>query len=129
MDSPTSDHHIGHGLSTAGTDTNLAAYADILRPLGRLVAIDDFGPVEIGLLKSKSISFHWEFMFTRSLHQTPDQAVQRHILNQIARLVDAGIVTTTATTDLGTISAEHLREAHRMLESGRTIGKITMTGF
>ncbi|MGW5330575.1 zinc-binding alcohol dehydrogenase family protein [Streptomyces sp. NPDC004014] len=120
---------VDYVFSTAGTDKNLAAYADILKPLGRLVAIDDFGPVEIGLLKSKSISFHWEFMFTRSLHQTPDQAVQRHILNQIARLVDAGIITTTATTDLGTINAEHLREAHRMLESGRTIGKITMTGF
>ncbi|MGR6974035.1 zinc-binding alcohol dehydrogenase family protein [Streptomyces cynarae] len=116
-------------FSTAGTDQNLAAYADVLKPLGRLVAIDDFGPVEIGLLKSKSISFHWEFMFTRSLHQTPDQAVQRHILNQIARLVDAGILTTTATTDLGTINAEHLREAHRVLESGKAIGKITLTGF
>ncbi|CAM5554132.1 MULTISPECIES: zinc-binding alcohol dehydrogenase family protein [Streptomyces] len=116
-------------FSTAGTDRNLTAYADILKPLGRLVAIDDFGPVEIGVLKSKSISFHWEFMFTRSLHQTPDQAVQRHILDQIARLVDAGILTTTATTDLGTINAEHLREAHRVLESGKAIGKITMTGF
>ncbi|OMI35378.1 zinc-binding alcohol dehydrogenase family protein [Streptomyces sparsogenes] len=116
-------------FSTAGTDRNLAAYADILKPFGRLLAIDDFGPVEIGLLKSKSISFHWEFMFTRSLHRTPDQAVQRHILNQIARLVDAGILTTTATTDLGTINAEHLREAHRVLEAGKAIGKITMTGF
>ncbi|UXY32140.1 zinc-binding alcohol dehydrogenase family protein [Streptomyces sp. HUAS TT20] len=120
---------VDYVFSTAGTDQNLAAYADILKPFGRLVAIDDFGPVEIGLLKSKSISFQWEFMFTRSLHRTPDQAVQRHILNQIARLADAGIVTTTATTDLGTINAEHLREAHRMLESGRTIGKITLTGF
>ncbi|MFF9000511.1 zinc-binding alcohol dehydrogenase family protein [Streptomyces achromogenes] len=116
-------------FSTTGTDRNLAAYAEILKPLGRLVAIDDFGPVEIGLLKSKSISFHWEFMFTRSLHRTPDQAVQGHILNQIARLVDAGILTTTATTDLGTINAEHLREAHRVLESGKAIGKITLTGF
>ncbi|MET8558268.1 zinc-binding alcohol dehydrogenase family protein [Streptomyces sp. NPDC004959] len=116
-------------FSTAGTDRNLAAYAEILKPLGQLVAIDDFGPVEIGVLKSKSISFHWEFMFTRSLHQTPDRAVQGHILNQIARLVDAGILTTTATTDLGTINAEHLREAHRVLESGKAIGKITLTGF
>ncbi|MFC9285105.1 zinc-binding alcohol dehydrogenase family protein [Streptomyces sp. NPDC057052] len=116
-------------FSTAGTDQNLAAYADILKPFGRLVAIDDFGPVEIGLLKSKSISFHWEFMFTRSLHRTPDQATQRHILNRIARLVDAKILTTTATTDLGTINAEHLREAHRLLESGKAIGKVTLTGF
>ncbi|MFE7466997.1 zinc-binding alcohol dehydrogenase family protein [Streptomyces sp. NPDC057499] len=116
-------------FSTAGTDVNMAAYADVLKPMGQIVAIDDFGPVEIGLLKSKSISFHWEFMFTRSLHRTPDRAVQGYVLNQIARLVDAGILTTTATTDLGTINAQNLREAHRVLESGKAIGKITLNGF
>ncbi|MGV9890152.1 zinc-binding alcohol dehydrogenase family protein [Streptomyces sp. NPDC003395] len=116
-------------FGTAGTDRNLAAYAEIVKPFGRIVAIDDFGPVEIGLLKSKSISFHWEFMFTRSLHRTADLAEQGRILDQISRLVDAGILTTTATTDLGKINTEHLREAHRILESGKAIGKITLTGF
>ncbi|MFE2724114.1 zinc-binding dehydrogenase [Kitasatospora sp. NPDC059327] len=68
-------------------------------------------------------------MFTGSLHWTPDRVVQRRVLNQIARLVDAGILTTTATTDLGTINAQNVREAHRVLESGKAIGKITLTGF
>ncbi|MFJ4682986.1 zinc-binding alcohol dehydrogenase family protein [Streptomyces sp. NPDC088789] len=120
---------LDHIFSTAGTDRNLPAYADMLKPFGGLVAIDDFGPVEIGLLKSKSISFHWELMFTRSLFRTPDMATQHHILNQVAGLVDRGVLTTTATQDLGTVNAAHLREAHRILESGRAIGKITLTGF
>ncbi|MFI8192061.1 zinc-binding alcohol dehydrogenase family protein [Streptomyces sp. NPDC085946] len=120
---------VDHVFSTVGTDRNLGAYADILKPFGQIVAIDDFGPVEIGLLKAKSISFHWELMFTRSLHHTPDMAKQHHILTQVARLVDAGILTTTATTDLGVVNAAHLREAHRILESGTAIGKITLTGF
>ncbi|WP_331773425.1 zinc-binding alcohol dehydrogenase family protein (plasmid) [Embleya sp. NBC_00888] len=120
---------VSHIFSTVGTDQNLAAYADMLEPFGRIVAIDDFGPVEIGLLKSKSISFHWELMFTRSLHRTPDRATQHLILNQVAELVDTGILSTTATRDLGTINATHLREAHRILESGSAIGKITLTGF
>uniref|UniRef100_A0AAU2ABL6 Zinc-type alcohol dehydrogenase-like protein n=1 Tax=Streptomyces sp. NBC_00093 TaxID=2975649 RepID=A0AAU2ABL6_9ACTN len=120
---------VDHIFSTVGTDRNLAAYADILKPFGRLVAIDDFGPVEIGLLKSKSISFHWELMFTRSLYRTPDQAAQHHILGEIARLVDAGALRTTATRDLGAINAAHLREAHRILESGSAVGKMTLTGF
>ncbi|MFF3377391.1 zinc-binding alcohol dehydrogenase family protein [Streptomyces sp. NPDC002680] len=120
---------VDHIFSTVGTDRNLAAYADILKPFGRLVAIDDFGPVEIGLLKSKSISFHWELMFTRSLYRTPDQAAQHRILGEIARLVDAGTLRTTATRDLGVINAAHLREAHRILESGSAIGKVTLTGF
>jgi NADPH:quinone reductase-like Zn-dependent oxidoreductase len=85
--------------------------------------------VEIGLLKSKSISFHWEFMFTHSLYRTPDQVAQHHILNRIAQLVDEGVLHTTATRDLGAINAAHLREAHRILESGSAIGKVTLTGF
>ncbi|MFI6406736.1 zinc-binding alcohol dehydrogenase family protein [Streptomyces sp. NPDC050548] len=116
-------------FGTAGTDKNFAVYAEILKPFGGLLAIDDFGAVEIGLLKSKSISFHWEFMFTRSLYRTPDQVAQHRILGEIARLVDAGSLRTTATQDLGTINAAHLREAHRILESGATIGKVTLTGF
>ncbi|MFD6183074.1 zinc-binding alcohol dehydrogenase family protein [Streptomyces goshikiensis] len=120
---------LDHIFSTAGTDRNLGAYADMLRPFGQIVAIDDFGPVEIGLLKSKSISFHWELMFTRSLYRTPDRATQHHILTRISQLVDEGALATTATRDLGTINATHLREAHRILESGSAIGKITLTGF
>ncbi|MCC9310749.1 zinc-binding alcohol dehydrogenase family protein [Kitasatospora sp. RB6PN24] len=120
---------LDHVFSTTATDRNLAAYAEALNPFGRIVAIDDFDSLPIGVLKPKSISFHWEFMYTRSMFQTPDQAMQRHILTQVARLVDAGILTTTATTDLGRINAANLREAHRLQESGAAIGKTTLTGF
>jgi zinc-binding alcohol dehydrogenase family protein len=116
-------------FSTTATDRNLTAYAEVLNPFGRIVAIDDFASLDIGVLKQKSVSFHWEFMYTRSMFQTADQAMQHHILAQVARLVDAGILTTTATQDLGPINATNLREAHRILESGTAIGKTTLTGF
>lgn len=116
-------------FSTVGTDRNLAAYAEALRPLGHLVAIDDFATLPITALKRKSISFHWEFMFTRSMFHTPDQIKQHDILTQIARLVDRSILISTATEDLGPINAANLRTAHRLLESGTAIGKTTLTGF
>ncbi|MGW5651956.1 zinc-binding alcohol dehydrogenase family protein [Streptomyces humi] len=116
-------------FSTTGTDRNLGAYAEALNPFGHIVAIDDFEALPIGVLKAKSISFHWEFMYTRSMFRTADQAMQHHILTQVARLVDAGVLTTTATRDLGRIDAANLREAHRLQESGSAIGKTTLTGF
>ncbi|WP_201300477.1 zinc-binding alcohol dehydrogenase family protein [Streptomyces sp. HF10] len=118
-----------HVFSTAGTDRNLEAYAEALRPFGHIVAVDDFESLPVGLLKPKSISFHWEFMFTRSMFGTPDQAAQHHILAQVARLVDAGHLTTTATRDLGPVNAANLRRAHQLQESGKTVGKTTLTGF
>ncbi|MFE2065169.1 zinc-binding alcohol dehydrogenase family protein [Streptomyces sp. NPDC059467] len=116
-------------FSTTGTDHNLAAYAEALNPFGHIVAIDDFEALPLGLLKPKSISFHWEFMYTRSMFRTADQQMQHHILTQVARLVDAGVLTTTATRDLGRIDAAGLREAHRLQESGTAVGKTTLTGF
>ncbi|WP_145911344.1 zinc-binding alcohol dehydrogenase family protein [Kitasatospora viridis] len=120
---------VDHVFSTTGTDRNLAAYAEVLKPFGRIVAIDDFDSLPLGLLKPKSISFHWEFMFTRSMFRTPDQAEQHRILSEVARLVEAGRITSTATRDLGPVDAANLRAAHRLLESGRAIGKTTLTGF
>ncbi|MEV4457324.1 zinc-binding alcohol dehydrogenase family protein [Microbispora sp. NPDC049633] len=116
-------------FSTTGTDRNLAAYAEALTPFGRIVAIDDHDSLDIGVLKPKSIAFHWELMFTHSLFKTPNQVNQHRILDRVARLVDAGVVTTTANLDLGPVNAANLREAHRILESGTAIGKITLTGF
>ncbi|MEU2339649.1 zinc-binding alcohol dehydrogenase family protein [Streptomyces sp. NPDC013172] len=120
---------LDHVFSTAGTARNLPVYAEALRPFGRIVAIDDGDGVPLGLLKSKSISFHWEYMYTRSMFRTADLDRQRKILTQVARLVDAGVIATTATRDLGPLNAANLREAHRIMESGTAIGKITLTGF
>ncbi|MFF2384539.1 zinc-binding alcohol dehydrogenase family protein [Streptomyces sp. NPDC058108] len=120
---------VTHVFSTTNTDRNLPDYAEALLPFGQVVAIDDPESLPLGLLKPKSIAFHWEFMFTRSLFQAPDQDRQHHILTQVARLVDAGTLRTTATKDLGPVNAANLREAHGILESGSAIGKITLTGF
>ncbi|MEV5744750.1 zinc-binding alcohol dehydrogenase family protein [Microbispora rosea] len=120
---------VDYVFSTIGTDRNLTAYAEALTPFGAVVAIDDHDSLDIGVLKPKSISFHWELMFTHSLFPTPRQVDQHRILDRVARLVDAGVLTTTAGRDLGPVNAANLREAHRILESGTAIGKLTLTGF
>jgi NADPH:quinone reductase len=60
---------------------------------------------------------------------TPDMIEQHKLLTEIARLVDDGVIRTTLGRDLGKINAVNLREAHRLLEEGRSIGKLVMTGF
>ena len=86
-------------------------------------------PLEITRLKPKSISLHWEFMFTRSRYETPDMGEQGRLLNDVAALVDAGRIITTMQTNLGTINATNMKRAHALVESGKTIGKIVLNGF
>ena len=80
-------------------------------------------------MKSKSVSLHWESMFTRSVFATPDMAEQGRLLAEVARLVDAGTLKTTFAESFGRIDATNLRRAHALIESGRAKGKIVLEGF
>jgi NADPH:quinone reductase-like Zn-dependent oxidoreductase len=68
-------------------------------------------------------------MFARSGFETPDMAEQGRLLDQVAALVDEGLVRSTHARTLGRIDAANLRAAHAMIESGRTIGKLVLAGF
>lgn len=83
----------------------------------------------MSLLKAKSAGFVWEFMFTRSMFQTPDMGEQGKLLNEIAALIDLGVIRTTLSKVLSPINAANLRQAHAELEGGRVIGKIVLKDF
>lgn len=102
---------------------------EVMTPQGRFGLIDDPETFDIMPFKQKSISLHWEFMYTRSLFQTTDIGRQSGILNQVAGLIDEGKIKTTASESLGLINAANLMKAHALLESGKAKGKIVLEGF
>lgn len=116
-------------LSTTGTTGHIPEIAALIAPQGRFCLIDDPDPFDLRQFKRKSVSVHWEFMFTRSMFQTADMAAQRTLLDEVARLVDAGTLTSTLAEHFGTINAANLRRAHAQIESGTTRGKIVLEGF
>ena len=111
----------------ADTDAWFDTLPSLLRPQGRIGAIvENRRPLNLDLLKAKSLSFHWEMMFTRSMFRTPDQDRQGALLARVARLVDEGRVRSTVQRVLKGLDAAHLREAHALVETGRTIGKVVV---
>ncbi len=119
----------GFVFSTAHTDKHYADIVALIAPQGRFGLIDDPGDLSIMPLKQKSVSLHWEFMFTRPEFTTPDMAAQARLLNEVASLVDQGKIRTTLSEVLGSINAENLISAHRLIESGQTKGKLVLEGF
>jgi zinc-binding alcohol dehydrogenase family protein len=115
--------------SLTATDRHYPAYAEILKPQGKLALIDDPATLDIVPLKRKSISVHWELMFTRPLFGTSDMIAQHQLLNEVSTLVDAGVLRTTLGQHLGTINAANLKQAHALIESGRAKGKVVLEGF
>ncbi|MEV4494193.1 zinc-binding alcohol dehydrogenase family protein [Micromonospora arborensis] len=115
-------------LFTAFSDGQVEQFARVLRPSGQITAIDDPEGLDLLPLKSKSITWHWEFMFTRPLF-LPTDPTQHEILEETARLVDDGTLRTTLTNQLGPINAANLRQAHELIETSATMGKIVLAGF
>ena len=137
------DHRapLGEGLKAIGipqvryvagltaTEQHQKAIAEVIAPQGAFGLIDDPKVLDVVPFKRKSVSIHWELMFTRSLFGTPDIAEQHHILSEVAALVDSGVLRTTVRENFGTITAANLRRAHAAVESGSSIGKSVLAGF
>lgn len=116
-------------VSLTGTDQHLLEIAESIAPQGKFGLIDDPVALNANVFKRKSVSLHWELMFTRSLFGTADMAEQGHLLSRLAELVDAGRIRTTVGEHFGVINAANLMRAHALLESGQARGKIVLEGF
>lgn len=113
-------------FSTSHSDTYLTQIAGLIVPQGRFVLIDDPKSFDINPFKGKSVSVHWEFMFTRSLRGTADIAKQGEILSKMAILAQDGKIKTTLTHTLKGLNATTLKQAHAMVEKGDMIGKVVV---
>ncbi len=103
---------------------------ELIRPQGGIVSIDDTNlPMPMEVMKSKAASLHWEFMFARAMHGTPDMIEQHRLLNWTAQRVDDGSMQSTASTVLSPVNAANLRKAHTLIESGTSKGKVVVEGF
>lgn len=121
--------HVDALVSLTHTDTHLPQIVELIRPQGRFGLIDDPQVLDARPFKRKSISLHWELMFTRSMYQTPDMDKQGALLGQVADWVDQGLIQCTLGVHYGQINALNLQRAHQTIESQTAIGKIVLEGF
>jgi len=111
------------------TDLHYRDLAAIIAPQGRFGLIDDPPEFDVSVFKGKAVSVHWESMFTRSSFETPDMIAQHHLLDDVADLVDKGVLRTTFDQNFGVINAANLKRAHAQIESATSRGKIVLEGW
>jgi NADPH2:quinone reductase len=111
----------------SNTDRHLAAIEKVIEPQGKVCLIDDPASFDIMPFKRKCISIHWEFMFARSMFNTPDMVEQHRLLERVALLCNEGKIQSTVNVQFQGLNAENLKKAHALLESGHTTGKIVIT--
>src|SRR6516164_1599955 len=115
--------------SLTATDQHYKAIAEFMAPQGKFGLIDDPAEFNVAAFKGKAISIHWESMFTRSSFQTADMIGQHRLLDDVADLIDKGVLRTTLGETFGSINAANLKRAHALLESGQSRGKIVLEGW
>ncbi|MDO3387571.1 zinc-binding alcohol dehydrogenase family protein [Gilvimarinus sp. SDUM040013] len=115
--------------SLTHTEQHLASIVECIAPQGKLGVIDDPAELNIVPFKRKSVSVHWEFMFTRTLFASADIQQQQRILQQVAALVDAGRVRSTMAQYLGAMTPERVTQALADIKTGRSIGKFVLGGL
>ncbi|MEB8431785.1 zinc-binding alcohol dehydrogenase family protein [Cocleimonas sp. KMM 6892] len=122
--------NVTHVISLNHTEQHFPQLVEALAPQGKLALIDDpENGLDITLLKVKSLSLHWELMYTRSMFNTWDMQKQHDLLNQISQLIDDGVIKTTLGENYGTINAENLKRAHAHIETNQAVGKVVLEGF
>ncbi|XDF37949.1 zinc-binding alcohol dehydrogenase family protein [Paracidovorax avenae] len=117
---------ITHIAALSHTADHLHELAELIAPQGRLAIIDDHDTLDAAPFKAKSVSLHWEMVFTRPLYRTPDMIAQHRILDEVAALVDAGVLRSTVSRVLHPLDAARLIEAHRLVELGGVAGKVVV---
>ncbi|MBV5316685.1 MAG: zinc-binding alcohol dehydrogenase family protein [Desulfobulbaceae bacterium] len=120
---------VSHIVSLTQTDLHYPEIVEVIAPQGKFGLIDDPTSIDITKLKGKSVSLHWELMFTRSKFRTADMIAQHRILTEMAALVDDGLIRSTLVDAMAPINAHNLKRAHALIESGKSRGKIVLSGF
>lgn len=122
-------HHVDH-VAIFNDMRHWGAAVELIRPQGAIVSIDSPElPMPMKDMKTKSASLHWEFMFTRAMHQTPDMIAQHELLCCVAKEIEAGRIRTTLETVLSPINASNIRAAHARIETGQSKGKMVVENF
>ena len=117
-------HHIA---ALSHTAQHVAELVELIAPHGKLAVIDDHDVFDAAPLKGKSISLHWEMVFTRPLYATGDMQEQQRILTRVAALLDEGVLRHTLQQRLSPMDAATLRCAHALQERGGQPGKIVVS--
>ncbi|MBF7021484.1 zinc-binding alcohol dehydrogenase family protein [Staphylococcus kloosii] len=113
---------------TFDTDLYFEKMIELVKTRGKIATIVAFNEKQdLNLLKSKSVTFTHEYMYSRPLHDADDLNIHHQYLTDITEKLEAGQYKPTVNKVIDGLSADSLYEAHKTLESHSMIGKLVIT--
>ncbi|MBD9365709.1 zinc-binding alcohol dehydrogenase family protein [Leuconostoc mesenteroides] len=120
--------YVDYILNLNNLDAHWNEIAELIKPDGQVAATtENRRLIDLQKLTKKRVSFSWEWMYSKAYYQTEDMISQHKILTHLARLFEEGKLQPITTKTYKPINAENMKKAHSNIESGHTIGKVTLT--
>ncbi len=85
--------------------------------------------LDLDIYMKKSVRINYELMFTRSIFGTDKMPVQGKVLSRVSEMISAGTIRHVMTKSLGPMTTSTLADAHNIIEQGRMIGKMALSGI
>ncbi|MFC6465347.1 zinc-binding alcohol dehydrogenase family protein [Marinilactibacillus sp. GCM10026970] len=110
----------------ANADYNIKEVSKIVSARGHVCSILPLSEALPMSFFSKSVSFNYELMYTRSVYKTEDWIQQHNYLDELRKEVEAGNIHSTINHRYEEITEQTLSEAYDQLMTGHTNGKIVL---
>lgn len=118
---------VNYIFCTFDTDLYFEKMIELVKPRGKIATIVAFNEKQdLNLLKSKSVTFTHEYMYTRPLYDTDDISIHHQYLTDVTEKLEIGKYKPTVNKVINGLSADSLYEAHKILESQSMIGKLVI---
>lgn len=112
---------------TFDTDLYFEKMIELVKTRGKIATIVAFKEKQdLNLLKSKSVTFTHEYMYSRLLHDANDINKHHQYLTDVTEKLETGKYKPTVNKIIDGLSADSLYEAHKTLESHSMIGKLVI---
>ncbi|WP_321281789.1 zinc-binding alcohol dehydrogenase family protein [Marinifilum fragile] len=119
--------HVDFILNCVNTDDYWEIMSKLIKPEGHICCIaESKWALDLNMIRMKSVTLSWEYVFTKAIYITEGQNVQRNILNQLAGLMESKKIKSTLNCVYKKFCVETLKEVHRKMESGSSIGKTVI---
>ncbi|MFJ1628187.1 zinc-binding alcohol dehydrogenase family protein [Marinilactibacillus psychrotolerans] len=110
----------------SNADENIKEVNKIVSPQGHVCSILPLRtPLPMSFF-SKSVTFSYELMYTRSVYEASDWIKQHNYLTQLKTHIESGNLKTTINHRFHSMNSENLTKAYEQLMTGHTIGKIVL---
>ncbi|CAJ2235078.1 zinc-binding alcohol dehydrogenase family protein [Companilactobacillus paralimentarius] len=118
--------NVDYIVGLSDNDPHWQEIVELIKPFGTFATITNLRESQISDLKSKSVDFAWEWMFTKVKFKLASMSDQGAYLEKLAQGLDSGMIKSTVTKVFHGLNVNNIKAATELVEAGHMMGKVVV---